>query len=327
MARHEGWTKIGFTERAVETRIREQTHTVDVEYRLWWSMQAAFMTKPYGAFRDTAFHGYLERLDVLREKGTEWFFVSPGQAKDDFMDFVQNHGVVEDVRESAAAYVLREEQEAAVAKAKAYFDSHTGGEFLWNCKPRFGKTLAAYDLCARLGARNVLVVTNRPAIANAWYDDYETFFGPKSAWLFVSGVEGIRGRRHVLDRAQFVTRATALGGDVKGCIEFVSLQDLKGSIHFGGTYDKLEELGAERGITWDVLVVDEAHEGVDTYKTDMAFGQIRRRHTLHLSGTPFKALANEKFADAQRAGAHPEGRQIVTSYATRFHSCIDAIVL
>lgn len=58
----------------------------------------------------------------------------------------------------------------------------------------------------------------------------------------------------------------------------------------------------------------EAHEGVDTYKTDIAFDHIKRKHTLHLSGTPFKALANEKFpanaiynwtyADEQRAKAN-----------------------
>lgn len=298
VARHEGWTKIGFTERDVDVRIREQTHTAGIEYKLWWSIRAAFMTPPYNAFRDTDFHGYLERLDVRREKDTEWFFISPERAKGDFRDFVENHGVVEDARATAAAYVLRDEQEEAVKKAMAHFRAREGGEFLWNCKPRFGKTLAAYDLCARMGARNVLVLTNRPAIANSWYDDYETFFGPKSGWLFVSGVEGIRDRRYVLDRKQFVERATALDGGVKGCIEFVSLQDLKGSIHFGGTYDKLEELSAERGVTWDVMIVDEAHEGVDTYKTDVAFGQIRRRHTLHLSGTPFKALANEKFAES-----------------------------
>ena len=27
-----------------------------------------------------------------------------------------------------------------------------------------------------------------------------------------------------------------------GCIEFVSLQDLKGSLYFGGQYDKLREI-------------------------------------------------------------------------------------
>ena len=35
--------------------------------------------------------------------------------------------------------------------------------------------------------------------------------------------------------------------------------------------------------------------GVDTFKTDQAFSNIKRLFTLHLSGTPFKALANEKF--------------------------------
>ena len=88
--------------------------------------------------------------------------------------------------------------------------------------------------------------------------------------------------------------------EYKGCIEFVSLQDLKGSIYFGGQYDKLGHLykgdnNTKAGVLWDVLIVDEAHEGVDTYKTDVAFDNIARKYTLHLSGTPFKALANDKF--------------------------------
>lgn len=50
---------------------------------------------------------------------------------------------------------------------------------------------------------------------------------------------------------------------------------------------------------WDLLVIDEAHEGVDTEKTDVAFHQIQRNFTLHLSGTPFKALAKGKFSENQ----------------------------
>ena len=65
----------------------------------------------------------------------------------------------------------------------------------------------------------------------------------------------------------------------------MSLQDLKGSIRFGGVYQKLDEVA---DLTWDVLIIDEAHEGVDTFKTDVAFDHIKRRFTLHLSGTPFK---------------------------------------
>ena len=44
-------------------------------------------------------------------------------------------------------------------------------------------------------------------------------------------------------------------------------------------------------------MIDEAHEGIDTTKTDVAFDQIKRKWTLHLSGTPFKALASGKFYD------------------------------
>lgn len=44
------------------------------------------------------------------------------------------------------------------------------------------------------------------------------------------------------------------------------MQDLKGSLYFGGQYDKLKEL---INMKWELLVIDEAHEGVDTSKTDV----------------------------------------------------------
>ena len=293
---HDGWTKIGFTERDVETRINEQTHTVGVAHKTWWHMRAAYMTEPYGTFTDKDFHAYLKKLEIPREAGTEWFQIDPNVARGNFIDFTQNHGVISDEDADAAIpYKLRDEQSEAVQKTVEYFTARENAEFLWNAKPRFGKTLSAYDLCMKLGARNILIVTNRPAIANSWYQDYETFFGPQSGYLFVSNVDGIKHRKYVLSRSEYLGKVT---DDTKGCIEFVSLQDLKGSIYFGGRHDKLAEISAEKGLTWDILIVDEAHEGVDTYKTDTAFNHIKRKWTLHLSGTPFKALANDKFPES-----------------------------
>lgn len=78
-------------------------------------------------------------------------------------------------------------------------------------------------------------------------------------------------------------------------IAFLSLQDLKGAEFAGGKHKKLDWVG---GLNWDLLVIDEAHEGVDT-KTDIAFSQIKRDFTLHLSGTPFKAIADNKFSEEQ----------------------------
>jgi hypothetical protein len=296
--KHDGWTKIGFTERDVETRINEQTHTVGVAHKTWWHLRAAYMTEPFGTFTDKDFHSYLKKLGVDREEGTEWFRIEPSTARGDFVDFTQNHGVVSESNADAVIpYKLRDEQNDAVQSAYDFFKSHEKGEFLWNCKPRFGKTLSAYDLCKRLTVTNVLIVTNRPAIANSWYQDYETFFGPQSGYLFVSIVDGIKDRKYVLSRHEYLDKLRAPGSNIKGCIEFVSLQDLKGSIYFGGRFDKLSEVSAEKGLTWDILIIDEAHEGVDTYKTDTAFNHINRKYTLHLSGTPFKALANDKFPD------------------------------
>lgn len=297
--KHDGWTKLGFTERDVETRIREQTHTVGVDYKIHWHLLAAYMTEPFGTFTDKDFHIYLKKLGIPREVGTEWFQIDPRSARSEFVEFTQNHGVVtDDNADAAMPYKLREEQEKAVENAFSYFRSHEKGEFLWNCKPRFGKTLSAYDLCMRLNATNVLIVTNRPAIANSWYQDYETFFGPQSGYLFVSNVEGIKDRKYVLSREEYVGRVNKDGSEnIKGCIEFVSLQNLKDSIYFGGRREKLSEVSAEHGLIWDILIIDEAHEGVDTYKTDTAFNHINRKYTLHLSGTPFKALANDKFPE------------------------------
>ena len=57
---------------------------------------------------------------------------------------------------------------------------------LWNAKPRFGKTLTTYDLMRKMDVRRVLIVTNRPAIANSWFDDFTRFIGHQTTYRFVS---------------------------------------------------------------------------------------------------------------------------------------------
>ncbi|WP_296126659.1 DEAD/DEAH box helicase family protein [uncultured Anaerococcus sp.] len=288
---HEGWTKIGFTERDVETRVREQVGTAGIRYKIEWEKNAVYEGSNQ-TFRDSDFHKYLENNNIEREPGLEWFKIDPLLAKHKFDEFKENRGLIE-TNLKPAPYKLRNEQDEAVAKTMAYFTSHYEGEFLWNAKPRFGKTLASYDLCMRMGFENVLIVTNRPAIADSWYGDYVKFVGPASGYIFVSHVDTIKNEKYVYSRKEFVDILPSVE-NYKGCIEFVSLQDLKGSIHFGGSHDKLDEI---KDTNWDILIIDEAHEGVDTYKTDVAFNQIKRKNTLHLSGTPFKALANDKFPD------------------------------
>lgn len=319
VASHDGWIKIGYTEQDdVETRIGQQLKTANIPHKTEWSDIAVFTDgKTY--FTDDDFHKYLTKQGIERmrpmpgdKKPPEWFRISGNDSYMQFCNFRRDKGVLKSL--GTMDYVLRDEQQRAVNKTYAFFENNSTAEFLWNAKPRFGKTLAAYDLCICLkkdcgeNACNILIVTNRPAIANSWYDDYVKFVGGESGLLFVSDVSALKDKPYVLTRQKYLE---SLDDNAGGCIEFVSLQDLKGSVYFGGEYEKLSEI---REMKWDLLIIDEAHEGVDTSKTDIAFTQITRKHTLHLSGTPFKALANAKFdenaifnwtyADEQQAKAN-----------------------
>lgn len=290
LRKHDGWTKIGFTERDADERIREQVSISDLDYKLEWANNAVYEGSNE-TFKDSDFHKYLVNLGIERKEGKEWFEIEPDLAELNFFKFRKNRGLIES-DEKPAPYKLRNEQAEAVAMTMDYFNTHHKGEFLWNAKPRFGKTLASYDLCMKMGFEKILIVTNRPAIANSWYDDFVKFIGPNSGYFFISHVDGLKDKKFVLSREEYMDKVDL--DKTKGFIEFVSLQDLKGSIHFGGDKPKLREVA---NTSWDILIIDEAHEGVDTYKTDQAFNQIDRKNTLHLSGTPFKALANFKFED------------------------------
>ena len=296
IARHNGWTKIGYTEQDVETRIKQQTHTADINWHLEWKGNAIFDDGSGERFTDKDFHAYLRKSGIEQEAGknNEWFHITGQESRIKFYDFRANHGVLQSLS-TVIPYKLRQEQKNAVEQTIAYKNSHNeNNEFLWNAKPRFGKTLSVYDFCKKSGAKTVLIVTNRPAIANSWYEDYTKFLGTQSGYVFVSEVDALKGKPYVLSRKEYIDLLAHSKND-KNCIEFVSLQDIKGSKYFSvNGIDKLREVA---DMDWDMLVIDEAHEGVDTYKTDVAFDRIKRKFTLHLSGTPFKALANNKFAD------------------------------
>lgn len=178
---HNGWVKIGYTEQDdVEVRIRQQLQTAHIPHITEWSDIAVFADgKTY--FRDSDFHAYMQKQGIERmkpmdgdTKAPEWFRINGDDSFNLYSKFRRNKGILDTI--GTVGYNLRAEQDEAVSLTYDYFMSHKNGEFLWNAKPRFGKTLATYDLCKRLKADkdkracNILIVTNRPAIANSWYD-------------------------------------------------------------------------------------------------------------------------------------------------------------
>lgn len=309
---HDGYIKIGYTEQDVDIRIRQQTHTAGVKPQKEWQGNAIFEDGTGDTFTDKQFHTYLRKNGVKQPQDegneyfdkndeNEWFHISPSDSQSRFYEFRSNRGVLKEDNHEVILYKLREEQEVAVSQTIAYRNNHECGEFLWNAKPRFGKTLSVYDFVKKIGAKNVLIATNRPAIANSWYSDYEKFLGRQSGYFFVSNVDGIKDRALVMNYEEYykdsISREKEADTVKMGLIDFISLQDLKGSIYFSENANATDKLKEVKDIKWDLLVIDEAHEGVDTYKTDIAFDHIKRKFTLHLSGTPFKALANSKFED------------------------------
>ncbi len=229
-------------------------------------------------------------------KRTEWhhFAIAPKTSLEYFNDFAGQDFPNLPSSGGEDDYVLRPEQQAAVDQAVAAFEAGKA-EVLWNAKPRFGKTLTTYDLMRTMDVRRVLIVTNRPAIADSWFDDFTRFIGHRTTYRFVSESPSLSGRSPMTREQWRAFSLNHLREDPR-IVEFLSLQDLKGSQYFGGPYDKLRHIAQ---LEWDLLVIDEAHEGIDTTKTDVAFDQIKRTRTLHLSGTPFKALASGKFDQDQ----------------------------
>lgn len=290
-----GWIKIGYTERKnVDERIKEQTKTaaIDLPYDKLWSAPSKFFDSD-DFFTDKDFHKYLRNYKgVEQRQNREWFYYNgtPEKSYADFDDFRKRKY---NQSKNKFSYELRSEQLEAVTKTLEYAKNNIEGEFLWNAKPRFGKTLAAYDFVRQQNANNVLIVTNRPSIGNSWFDDFEKFISWQTDYRFVSTSDSLKNRP-VLSREEFLNDINS--NDNVRQISFISLQDLKGSVYFGGNYNKLKWV---KDLKWDILIVDESHEGRDTLKTDIAFNQITRKFTLNLSGTPFKAIASGRFSKNQ----------------------------
>ncbi len=82
-----------------------------------------------------------------------------------------------------------------------------------------------------------------------------------------------------------------LNNEKKGThyIYFISMQDLRGSKESGGKFDKNNEVFK---YDWDLVIIDEAHEGTTTKLGKAVIGKLKKknRKMLYLSGTPYNIL-------------------------------------
>ncbi|WP_338337335.1 Eco57I restriction-modification methylase domain-containing protein [Marseilla massiliensis] len=197
--------------------------------------------------------------------------------------------------------VLQPEQEQAVSVAFRYFKKGLKHpKFLWNAKMRFGKTLCALELARRMGeldadhrVRRTLIVTHRPVVNKSWKDDFEKIFGGHATTYRYGTKSEVGGE------GDFYDLETSLDNPDNHYIFFASMQYLRRSSLVGGDND--EQLKKDLLQTdWDLVVIDEAHEGTRTNLGQAVIDMLTkdgRINTLHLSGTPFNLY--EDFDDDQ----------------------------
>jgi len=303
VASHAGWLKVGETTRDAEGRVRTQNEADNVRAEILWTTDA--MRNNGETFSDKDIHRLLVTKGIEREKKhntetkreSEWFKIELENLKQliiNYKDCVVHNEVTGEVTE----YMLRSEQHEAVVLTKEYWQKcknhlNIQPEFLWNAKPRFGKTLTAYEFAKTIEAKRVLIITNRPAIFDSWFDDYKKFIKPATNYIFASSDTIVAKNREILSREDVIKQNLT----TQPFIFFISLQDLKGQ----GEYDWKEKNRwiFENRIPWDLLIIDESHEGVDTSKSERMKNDLTFRFALHLSGTPFKAIQNAKFNTSQ----------------------------
>ena len=209
---------------------------------------------------------------------------------DEYLTAFKRRDIAQPDVPTVVEYKPRREQDEAATKIVDWFDQ-AGLEFLLNAKPRCDKTPIAYDVIRRMGAKQVLIVTNRPSIANSWASDYAKFIGTDSGYVFVSDSPALRDIPYVVSRAAYEKSPQR---SVLKCITFVSLQDLKGSVYFGGKFDKLKWIAETH---FDLVLGDEAHEGMSTLRSEKAFRNLDYDHILYMTGTAFRQLASGDFGE------------------------------
>ena len=202
-----------------------------------------------------------------------------------------------------APIVFRPEQRAAIDMAVKRFTkkgSSGSRQVLWNCKMRFGKTLSALQVVREINAQRTLIVTHRPVVNAGWYEDFEKIFydccttETKSPSATAAG-----SAKHDKQPARFNYGSATQGESLaqllrqaeKGMhiIGFASMQDLRGSETVGGQHEKNDKVFATE---WDLLIIDEAHEGTQTELGQNVIDALKHANTkvLQLSGTPFNLI-------------------------------------
>ncbi|MBP5687314.1 MAG: Eco57I restriction-modification methylase domain-containing protein [Muribaculaceae bacterium] len=271
---------------AAKQRINQYTNTAGITYEL---LHTQLAMKGYKMIGDHDVHKVLTRSGIKHKffntsnKSNEWFKCNLETAKASIEAALDGKSALDNVLETVEIpdpIIFRPEQREAIDKAVKHFRTHK--KYLWNAKMRFGKTLCALQVIKECGFKRTLIFTHRPDVIDGWSTDFnKIFFEKDSHYIFSS-------KRLGSELEETEKRAK---NDKDLCyIYFASTQDLRGSKIVGGNHEKNDLVF---GTNWDLVIIDEAHEGLQTELGKAVRDAVKSESTkeLLLSGTPFNLFS------------------------------------
>ena len=273
--------------KAARARIDQYTKTAGIPYDLLYTEVAIFVRGgKIGCINDKEVHDVLLRSGIERKKfdavsgANEWFCCDLETAKKAIAAAKEGRSALmgHEISTGQSPIVFRPEQREAIDKTLKLFKK--SNQMLWNAKMRFGKTLSALQVIKERGDfRRTLILTHRPVVDASWFEDFGKIFYDTPDYAYGSKNKG--------DSFASLERRCAAGS----CryIYFASMQDLRGSELVGGNFDKNNDVFST---PWDLIIVDEAHEGTQTDLGRAVMKELTKERTkvLNLSGTPFNLL-------------------------------------
>ena len=272
--------------KAAKERIDQYTKTAGISYQLLYT-EGTMFTDGKGhvsSFNDKQVHKVLERSGIKRKsfekknQGREWYVTDLQTVKRAIAAVKEGRESLDngEVTHEQSPIEFRPEQNLAIDRTIARFKR--GNQMLWNAKMRFGKTLSALQVVLEMEMQRTIILTHRPVVDEGWFEDFQKIFFDQHDYHYGSRTKG--ESFHKLEQL-------ARRGD--SYVYFASMQDLRGAETVGGKFDKNADVFAA---PWDMLIVDEAHEGTKTDIGQSVIDTLVKKHTkvLRLSGTPFNLL-------------------------------------
>ena len=274
---------------AARKRINQYTQTAGIAYDLLYTELTIYNRGGLRSFNDKEVHNVLERSGIKKKvfdtvnKANEWFITDLETVKRAIAAVKEGRSSLSsaEVTREYSPIVFRPEQQEAISKTKKQFKK--GNQMLWNAKMRFGKTLSALQVVKDIEFQRTLILPHRPVVDAGWFEDFGKIFYDRKDFAYGSKNNGE-------SYSSLERRAESHGLHY---VYFASMQDLRGSELVGGNFDKNNEVFAT---DWDLIIVDEAHEGTQTELGKAVMGELVKEHTkvLRLSGTPFNLLDDFK---------------------------------